>query len=156
MTTIFTIGHSNHDWDTFLPLLKQHGIELLVDVRSRPVSRFAPFANKGRFPGLLAQEHIEYLFMGESLGGKPEDPSLLDDEGKPDYMKMARDENFVAGIAELADLARRSATAIMCSEEAPVSCHRLRLIAPALEARDVDSLHIRKSGEVASQLPINA
>ena len=71
-------------------------------------------------------------------------------------MKMARDESFVASIAELADLARTSATAIMCSEEDPAKCHRLLLIAPALAARGVDSLHIRKSGDVASHLPINA
>ncbi|MCH9039289.1 MAG: DUF488 domain-containing protein [Chloroflexi bacterium] len=156
MTTIYTIGHSNHDWDTFLPLLKGHGIELLADVRSRPVSRFAPFANKVRFPGLLALENIEYLFMGESLGGRPEDSLLRGDDGRPDYKKMARDGRFAAGIAELTELAGRSATAIMCSEEDPGNCHRLLLIAPALAAHDVDVLHIRKSGELVSQLPLSA
>ena len=42
---VYTIGHSNHSWETFLPLLKENGIEVLVDVRSKPISRFAPFSN---------------------------------------------------------------------------------------------------------------
>ena len=46
--TIFTIGHSNHTWDSFAPLLKQHRIQVLVDVRTNPASRFASFANKRR------------------------------------------------------------------------------------------------------------
>ncbi len=33
--TVYTIGHSNHDWDSFSALLKTHGIEILVDTRSR-------------------------------------------------------------------------------------------------------------------------
>ena len=156
MTTIYTIGHSNHSWETFLPLLKMHGIELLVDVRSRPVSRFAPFANKGRYPRLLADENIEYRFMGDSLGGKPDDPSLCGEDGKPEYGKMTRDDGFIAGISELISVARATKTAIMCSEEDPAGCHRLLLIAPALAALGVEALHIRKSAALAGQLPLNA
>ncbi|MDA1228248.1 MAG: hypothetical protein BZY79_03945 [SAR202 cluster bacterium Casp-Chloro-G4] len=155
MTTIYTIGHSNHKWETFLPLLKLHGIKLLADVRSRPVSRFASFTNKGRFSGLLAQESIEYLFMGESLGGKPEDPSLYDDDGKPDYGKMARHIDFLAGIVDLVALAEKSAIAIMCSEGDPAQCHRSLLMTPAIEAQGAEVLHIRRTGEVTNQLPMN-
>ena len=36
---ILTIGHSNHSWKTFASLLPPQGIKVLVDVRSRPVSR---------------------------------------------------------------------------------------------------------------------
>ncbi|WP_438317905.1 hypothetical protein ACP6EK_03390 [Candidatus Caldatribacterium sp. SIUC1] len=36
MLTIYTIGHSNHPLERFLELLQKHGIELVVDVRSRP------------------------------------------------------------------------------------------------------------------------
>ena len=44
-TSIYTIGHSNHTWESFSRLLVDNEVELLVDVRSNPVSRFAPFAN---------------------------------------------------------------------------------------------------------------
>ena len=83
--SVYTIGHSNHSWDTFKELLTANGIELLVDVRSRPVSRFAPFSNKRVFPALLETVGIEYHFMGDSIGGRPHDQSLYDAEGKPDY-----------------------------------------------------------------------
>ena len=36
---IYTIGHSNHSIDEFIALLKQHGIEVLVDIRRFPSSR---------------------------------------------------------------------------------------------------------------------
>ena len=154
MTTIYTIGHSNHKWETFLALLKMHDVELLVDVRSRPVSRFAPFTNKGRFPGLLGAEGVDYLFMGEALGGKPEDPSLYDEKGRPDYEKMAEDAGFNAGAAEVVAVAGDQKTAIMCSEGDPAGCHRRLLVAPALESRGVHILHILKTGEISSPLPM--
>lgn len=154
MTAICTIGHSNHKWETFLPLLQMHDIRLLVDVRSRPVSRFAPFTNKGRFLGLLADENIEYQFLGEALGGKPDDPSLYDEDGKPDYVRMAKHVLFVGGISELAALAEAKRTAIMCSEGDSSKCHRRLLIAPALEASGIEVLHILKTGETSNQLPM--
>jgi len=159
MTSIYTIGHSNHKWETFLPLLTMHDVELLVDVRSRPVSRFAPFTNKVRFPGLLAAEGVGYLFIGylfkgEALGGKPEDPSLYNGEGRPDYAKIAKDVGFIAGVAVLVAAGGDQNTAIMCSEGDPAGCHRWLLLAPALESHGVQILHILETGEISSPLPI--
>ena len=73
-TDIYTIGHSNHAWEDFSRLLLDNDIELLVDVRSNPVSRFAPFANHRVLPDLLESVGIDYELMGGTLGGKPEKP----------------------------------------------------------------------------------
>ena len=43
---LFTIGHSNHTVETFVTLLRQHGITAIGDVRSRPHSRFLPHFNR--------------------------------------------------------------------------------------------------------------
>ena len=43
---IFTIGHSNHELEKFLQLLKTNSVEALVDIRSNPYSRFASQSNK--------------------------------------------------------------------------------------------------------------
>ena len=43
---IYTIGHSNHTLEAFLSLLRLHRIEVLIDTRSAPYSRFAPQFNK--------------------------------------------------------------------------------------------------------------
>ena len=105
---IYTIGHSNHKWETFLSLLKAHGIQTLVDVRTKPVSRYARFANKHKMPELLNQEGIEYVFMGDTLGGKPDDPTLYDNKGKPDYRAMASKLDFLDGIDSLISLAENN------------------------------------------------
>ncbi len=145
---IYTIGHSNHTWDTFAALLRQHGIRVLADVRSNPVSRFAPFASKRTLPTLLGREGIRYVFLGDALGGKPSDPSCYDENGKPDYRKMRSQESFQEAIAGLLKLAEESPVALMCSEEDPSKCHRRLLIGPALAERGVHLLHIRADGSV--------
>lgn len=145
---IYTIGHSNHTWESFSALLDGVGIKLLVDVRSRPFSRWAVFANKTRLPGLLAQENIEYDFMGDSLGGKPLERALYGTDGLPDYALIVESERYQRGLKQLIALARRSTTAIMCSEEDPSKCHRRLLIGPSLEESGVGELHIRKDGTV--------
>lgn len=145
---ILTIGHSNHAWDDFARLLRQHQVKTLVDVRSNPVSRFAPFANVPALPRLLEGEGMRYTFKGDSLGGKPSDRSCYDDAGKPDYDEIRSRDFFKTGIAELTTLANDSRVALMCAEEDPGKCHRRLLIGPALAAAGVPLSHIRADGSV--------
>ena len=44
--TIYTIGHSNIASERFVDLLRLHLIQLLVDTRSQPYSRYAPQFNR--------------------------------------------------------------------------------------------------------------
>ena len=145
MTTIYTIGHSNHRWELFLALLKGHAIETLVDVRSRPVGRWAAFANIHALPGLMEREGVRHVFMGDSLGGKLADRELYDGNGTPDYGKIASQPEFQKGIEELMGVTGVSRVAIMCAEEDPSGCHRALLISPALRHRGVALVHIRKT-----------
>ena len=145
---IYTIGHSNHTWDTFASLLKAHEIEILVDIRSKPVSRWARFANKRTLPALCEGEGIRYVFMGDSLGGKPSDPSCYDAVGNPDYAKIAARSVFGEGILELRSLAEGDTTATMCAEEDPSNCHRSLLIGPALEPFGVEMRDIRRDDSI--------
>ena len=146
MNTIYTIGHSVHDWDTFLGLLTMHGVDVVVDTRSAPVSRRAAFANKRTMPALLEQEEMSYIYLGDALGGKPSDDDLYGKDGKPDYRKMRALEGFQAGIDSVLELAGRETVVLMCSEEDPSKCHRHLLIEPALIQRGVGLMHIRGDG----------
>ena len=152
MTRIYTIGHSNHTWERFRDLLRPHGIDVLVDVRSNPVSRFAPFANRRRLPTLLEQEGIHHVHMGGALGGKPADRSLYLPDGAPDYDKIGGKPEFLSGIEELVALGGERTVALMCAEEDPTHCHRSLLIGPALEQRGVTLTHIRKDGALQPTL----
>jgi uncharacterized protein (DUF488 family) len=163
---IFTIGHSNHAAPVFLKLLKTYLIEVVVDVRSAPFSRFAPHFNRNELENALATHGIEYRFAGELLGGRPVDPVCYRNgvvpEGKADYLSLvdydtvARQSWYQRGVARLLEIAAEYPTAVMCSEEDPERCHRHHLIAPSLHERGFAVLHIRRDGDVERFRPRGA
>ena len=148
MTDIYTIGHSNHSWEDFSRLLVDNDIELLVDIRSNPVSRFAPFANHRILPDLLESVGIDYELMGGTLGGKPKNTGMYDSKGKPDYRKMRSLDEFQDAVEQLAGMASRRQTVVLCSEEDPSQCHRLLLLGPSLEENGCEMLHVRGDDRV--------
>ena len=121
-----------------------------MDVRSKPVSRHASFANKRKLPALLDQEGVGHVQLGDSLGAKPSDPSLYDEAGAPDYERIAATPAFSKGVEELAV---ETMVAIMCAEEDPTKCHRRLLIGPPLLERGIGLRHIRKDGSVQVEGP---
>ena len=144
--TLYTIGHSNHTAEAFLGLLRRHGIARVVDVRSRPHSRWPQFGRE-RLARLLEAAGIAYEWQGEALGGRPGDPALLGPDGAPDYPAMAARPAFQAGLAALLrTLAGGGRVAVLCSEGDPQHCHREHLIAAALRTRGVTVRHILRDG----------
>ena len=153
---VYTIGHSNHSGDTFLALLREHGVQAVVDVRSAPYSQFAPHFNRSNLSLLLGKEGIKYLFAGKVLGGRPTDPACyragVVPEGKADFLTLvdyptvARQEWYRRGVRRLLDIATEQVTAVMCSEEDPRRCHRHHLIEPSLSEQGIELRHIRRNG----------
>ena len=70
LNPLFTVGHSILEFEHFAKLLKDFGVELVVDVRSLPQSARLPHFSQPAFEKLLGAEHISYLFLGEELGGR--------------------------------------------------------------------------------------
>ena len=70
---IYSIGQGNRSIETFFNLLKQYEIDYLIDVRSNPFSRFNPDFSKGKLERVCQSYAVTYVFMGDSLGGKPSD-----------------------------------------------------------------------------------
>ena len=68
MLTVFTIGHSTRTWEEFLELLRAHGIERVVDVRSIPKSRHNPQFNRETLSAKLRGARISYVHL-RRLGG---------------------------------------------------------------------------------------
>jgi len=133
---ILTIGHSNHPIERFLALVQGAGVSALADVRSFPISRYAPQFNKDALAKSLAEKAIVYLYCGEELGGRSRDPSTL--------------ESFRKGLDRVVAESARHRVALMCAERDPLDCHRL-LLARALVERGIAVAHILASGEIASQ-----
>ena len=157
---LYTIGHSAHPIEKFIDLLQMHTIQNLVDVRSVPASRFHPQYRKRNLERSLAECNISYVFWGQTLGGRPMDPACYPDDKlpdkrqkpwpRPDYERMTSRPWFIQSIANLLQLAEQSPTAILCSEEDPLHCHRHWLIDKYLHQHhpEVNVLHIRGDGNI--------
>ena len=149
---ISTIGHSTRSLPEFVELLRAHGVQHLVDVRTIPRSRHNPQFNRDALPEALRREGIAYTHMPE-LGGlrraRKDSPNTgwrnASFRGFADYMGTAE---FDAGLGKLMELGEREAAAIMCAEAVPWRCHR-SLISDALVARGVEVAHITGRGRAA-------
>lgn len=145
---IYTIGHSNIEFGKFLDLLKD--IDVLVDVRSTPFSKYVPQFNINNIKRGLESVGIEYVFMedehvGNVLGGRPKDEDCYKD-GEIIYKNVTKKGWYKEGISALIELANKKSTVIMCSEEDPYKCHRHHLIAQSLLKEGVTVIHIREDG----------
>jgi len=144
--TLYTIGHSTRTTRQLVDLLRAHGVEQVVDVRTIPKSRHNPQFNCPALSRALHAVKIGYRHE-KALGGlrhaHPNSVNLgwrnASFRGYADYMQS---EEFAAGLVRLERLAARRPTAIMCAEAVPWRCHR-SLIADALTAARWRVLHIQ-------------
>ncbi|MDB5178221.1 MAG: hypothetical protein JWN01_164 [Patescibacteria group bacterium] len=125
MRTIWTIGHSVRSAEEVLERLQSYGIDRLVDVRTKPYSRWHPHFNRDRLAQFLADHDINYDWRGANLGGLGENVEY---------------EETLAAVYELAAAER---IVLLCSEAAPEKCHRLTVLTPALEQLGAAVEHIR-------------
>ena len=144
--TIFTIGHGSEPFSDLEQRLTRHHVQTIIDVRSIPYSKHAPDFRKKAIVGIAAASGIGYRWLGDRLGGRPDDPALLSTDGRPDFDKIAATPAFAAGLDEIEALSRTSHVALLCSELDPESCHRMTLLAPALETRGYHIVHILGDG----------
>lgn len=149
--TILTIGHSSHSVEGFLRLLRSYGIDVLVDVRSSPRSRFVPQFNQEVLRKAVPACGIRYVYFGHELGGRPPTDEYYDDEGFVLYSRIAASPQFAQGVLHLVREAERHRVAVMCSEENPAQCHRRLLIGRVLAQGGACVLHVRGDGRLQSE-----
>lgn len=154
--TIFSIGHSNQPLEAFLALLRQHAIQVLVDVRSSPYSQYVSHFNSNPLATAVKKAGIKYTFMGKELGGRPDGDEFYDDHNHVLYNLVAESSFFLNGIERLIEGGKTYRVAIMCSEEDPTSCHRHLLIGRVLTGQGVNLLHIRGDGHIQTEQELTA
>ncbi len=145
---VYTIGHSNLTIEAFIELLKKNHIQALVDVRSYPYSKYASQFNKENFQRSIENDGIEYFYLGNLLGGKPDDLTLYNKLKSVDYDKLEKSQRYIEGIKKLKELASQRTVAITCSEGNYKECHRYKLITKTLEKNNIEVLHILTNGKV--------
>lgn len=144
--TLYTIGHSTRPIREFVDVLRTHGIEQVVDIRTIPRSRRNPQFNRPALSRSLHAARIAYRHI-KALGGLRHARSdsinrgwrNASFRGFADYMQT---DDFAAGLVRLQRLATRCPTAIMCAEVLPWRCHR-SLIADALTVARWRVLHVQ-------------
>ena len=156
MSSFFTIGHSNHDFQSWHALLLQHGVEVVVDVRSSPYSKYVPQFDKELMQRSLEEAGIRYLFLGAELGGRPANEAYYDDKGRVLYSRLHDDAYFQAAIRRLESGIARFRVALVCGEEDPAHCHRRLLIGRVLCEHGHTMLHIRGDGRLESDETVAA
>ncbi|MGD0293186.1 MAG: DUF488 domain-containing protein [Terracidiphilus sp.] len=156
MSSFFTIGHSNHAFEAWLAFLRQHGVEVVVDVRSSPYSKYVPQFDKELMQRSLEEAGIRYLFLGAELGGRPANPACYDAKGRVLYSRLRDDTHFQAAIARLESGMERFHIALVCGEEDPAHCHRRLLIGRVLIERGHTMIHIRGDGRLESDETVAA
>ncbi|AGC75971.1 uncharacterized protein DUF488 [Nonlabens dokdonensis] len=148
---IFTIGYGNQRIEDIIFKLKRFGVTLLVDVRTTPFSRFNPNFRKVKLELHLMNNDIKYLFLGNELGGRPNDVSCYTDN-VVDYDKVIRTEIFQEGINAVKELSTDFNIVLLCAELNPNSCHRKAMIGDYLELMGYRVKHILKDGTILNEL----
>lgn len=144
-TTLYSIGHGRKSVEEFVNELRSFDIELLIDVRSMPFSKWAPDFNQSAIELWLPTKYgIMYSYMGDCIGGRPLDDSCYDAEGYFDYERMAETREFQRGLEKLIIAhENQKRVAVMCSEADPAQCHRSKLIGRELYAQEkINMRHI--------------
>ena len=152
--SFFTIGHSTRTIAEFVELLRESGVDLVVDVRSIPRSRTNPQFNRDSLPESLASWQIGYEHLAElgGLRGRKRDAAPSPNR----YWQVASFRNFAdyaltppfaTGLARLRALGGTHRCAIMCAEAVWWRCHR-RIIADYLLAAGEEVFHILGPGHL--------
>ena len=124
---MWSIGHSNVQLEQFISLLSTADIQTIIDVRTKPRSRF-------------------WWFNGSALAGSLEAIGVRY-EHQPSIGGFARGDDYANVLDSLASRAESGERlAIMCSEGRPEQCHRGTELAPELEARGVKVEHLLYGG----------
>ena len=146
---VYTIGHSNHDIQVFIGLLRRHDVTALVDVRSHPYSRYVPQYSREALKDELTKAAISYVFLGKELGVRSDNPACYR-MGKVQYDLLAKEPGFTEGLQRILQGMERYRIALMCAEKDPLNCHRALLVARKLYEQGVAVSHIHADGTLES------
>jgi uncharacterized protein (DUF488 family) len=152
--TVFTIGHSTRSTEEFLALLREAGVDGVVDVRRFPFSRRYPHFNGEALAASLAAAGISYRHepalggrRGRRRDGVPSPHTLWREEAFANYADYAETPEFRAALQRVLELAHERRPAVMCAEAVWWRCHR-RIIADYLIAAGAAVAHILAPGKI--------
>ena len=136
--TVLTLGTSVHEWTAFQTLLENAGVGAVIDIRSRPYSRFEHF-NQLQLRARLNHCGLAYVHL-DALGG----PDANDRRSYKEVMTTAAAGKAVEDVMAIA---ARCRPALICAEAEPLTCHRALMVSPVLVEQGIDVVHVLKDGK---------
>ncbi|MHA1834625.1 MAG: ParB/RepB/Spo0J family partition protein [Candidatus Baldrarchaeia archaeon] len=162
--TIYTIGYAGREWKEFLKVLKDNGIELIVDVRESGESKYKPEFNEIVLKRVLEEQGIEYerrpdLGVPYEIRQPYIDGFLAWDCFKQWYIWSIRGRKIEGKtrdlLPELVERLKSKRSCLMCEEAYPKPkgsqkhhCHRDILADLILEYKDENKPLLRFEGRV--------
>ncbi len=134
--SIFTLGTGNRTIEEFIRILKSYEIEMVVDLRRFPTSKF-PHFKKDTLSQSLGEAGFGYYFLREELGGYR----------RGGFEAYTGTYEYLRGLELLERMAGRLRCAVCCAERLPWRCHR-HFIARSLQERGWKVMHIIEEGRV--------
>lgn len=131
--------------EEFVRILRAHGVEVLVDVRTYSMSRRYPQFTREALDASLKEAGIEYKHEPRLGGRRKPRPdshnSAWRNEQFRGYADHMETEEFKNGVRELLELSASVRVAVMCAEAVWWRCHR-SLISDYLKAEGHEVIHI--------------
>ena len=141
-----TIGYGNMGEKDLVNRIKKLRVNCIIDVRTRPYSKYNVSFNKEELRERLSDAGISYFWFGNKLGAKYDRIKYCDEKGRVDYDKVAQSETFIEGIKELEKMITRYNVCVLDSRQDPLKSHRFLLISRHLKKYNIH--HIMPDGSL--------
>jgi uncharacterized protein (DUF488 family) len=146
---VYTLGHGSRTADELIEVARGAGLARVADVRRFPHSRRHPQHDRTALASALRAAGIEYVWLGEDLGGRVPEivPASRSHNGawrEPAFRRYAdamETPRFRVAFGHLEALAREAPTALLCAERLWWQCHR-RLLADLFHVRGWRVVHL--------------
>lgn len=146
MTNIFTIGTNGKSPRQFFKLLKEHNVDLLLDIRLNNKSQLAGFAKGGDdYLGYFLKDLFNIEYIHDPVFAPTDE--ILDNYHKDHdwekyvirFNKLINERNFKEYFSK--KYSKYKNVCFLCAEETPEKCHR-RLVAEAIADNKKDIIHL--------------
>lgn len=132
--TLFTSGYEGIRLEDFIGQLKENNVQILIDIRERPLSRKKGFSKKS-LTAALAAEDINYLHIKE-LGSPSELRKKLREDKDYSYF-FDEFSNYLSSkkesLLEVLEIIQNSIGCLLCYEKSHEECHRKLVVEELLQ-----------------------
>ncbi|WP_297438178.1 DUF488 family protein [uncultured Clostridium sp.] len=149
---IFVIGHSNYTFEKLVSMLKEHNINVVIDMRETPYSVYNTQYNKEIFEITIKEAGFIYIYMGHEFGAKRQSRESYTNKVYADFEKVKDEEIFINGIERIkVGIKKGYKIALLGAMQDQIRCHRSILIGRVLDRQGIDVKYILHEGGLGNQ-----